>query len=287
MIPREKSLTLLIPAHNEEESIEKVVSSANKELQKLGIKYDVIVINDGSTDKTAELLKKFDFISVITNPYNLGYGASLKKGIKNSAGDWIMIVDSDGTYPLESTGELIKFAGEYDMVVGSRKHDYDYFGRKPAKWILKKIAGFLAGRDIPDLNSGMRIFSRTVAMDFFDLFPSGFSFTSTITLACFANDYTVKYVDIPYYQRKGQSGIKPKHFFDFLVLIIKIFIYFKPLRMLSPVFLLFLVLGVSKAVKDLLAVGYIGTLSSILILLSMQIFFLSLISEVIIKRGSR
>ena len=173
------------------------------------------------------------------------------------------------------------------MVVGARKTDGDHFGRRPAKWILKKIAGFLSGHHIPDLNSGLRVFRRSIAMEFFHLFPSGFSFTSTITLACFANDYTVKYVNIPYFQRTGQSGIKPRHFFDFIALIIKIFVYFKPLKMLSPIFFLFLSLGVLRGIRDILVEGAIGSLALILIISSIQIFVLALITEVIIKSNSK
>ena len=240
---------------------------------------------NSQVDKSGEILNEFNSITIINNPYNLGYGASLKKGIQRSKGNWIMIVDSDGTYPVRDIGKLLKFTGFYDMVVGNRNHDHDYFGRKPAKWFLKKIASFLSGHKIPDLNSGMRIFRKSIAIEFFHLFPSGFSFTSTITLACFANDYTVKYVDIPYFQRTGQSGIKPRHFFDFIVLIIKIFVYFKPLKMLFPIFLLIFSVGIIRSVRDLIVEGFIGTLASLLVILSLQIFVMALITEVIIKKN--
>jgi len=287
MLSPSEKLTFLIPVHNEEKSIAQTIAGVEIELKKLNIDYEVIIIDDHSADKTPEILKNISNIKVITNPYNLGYGASLKRGIRESKGDWIMIIDADSTYPVDKILDLLKYAGEYDMVVGNRQHTKDYFGRKTAKWILRKIAGFLAGAKIPDLNSGLRVFRKSIALEFFHLFPARFSFTSTITLACFANDYTIKYVPIPYFRRTGKSGIKSRHFFDFLALILKIFIYFKPLKMLSPLAILFLLAGVAKGIRDIIVVAHIGTLASILILISIQIFLLALISEVVIKRGTR
>ena len=279
-------LSLIIPAHNEEGAIKESVLKCLEQLNSLGIVYELIVVNDGSTDRTGEILKTITGIKVISNPYNLGYGASLKRGIKASAGNWLMIIDADGTYPIAKIGELLSFAGEYDMVVGHRQHQSDHFGRRPAKWFLKKLASFLAGKTIPDLNSGMRVFRREIALQFFHLFPSGFSFTSTITLACFANEYTVKYVDIPYYKRVGQSGIRPRHFFDFTSLIIRLFIYFRPIKMLSPVALVFFASGFVKLVRDYAVDGRIGTLASLLIIFSIQLFILALVSETIINRST-
>ncbi len=216
------------------------------------------------------------------NAYNLGYGASLKKGLKTARGEWIIITDADGTYPIDKIPELIKHTPKYDMVVGSRQTDNDYFGRRPAKYILKKIAGFVVGRNIPDLNSGLRVFRRDVAMEFYSLYPSGFSFTSTITLACMSSDYTVKYVDIPYYKRVGSSGIKPFHFFAFINLIIKMFLYFKPLRMLSPIAGITLIIGIARTFRDVSAQGYIGSLAIMITFTAFFLFVVAFVTEVII-----
>lgn len=284
MLDQNDKLSLLIPVHNEESMVAKTIKQCHDELIALGFDFEIIVINDGSTDKTGDILAEINFIKTIINPYNIGYGASLKRGIKASTGNWIFIIDADGTYPTDQISFLLKYAGEYDMVVGSRQHDRDHFGRKPAKWFLKKLASFLAGKKIPDLNSGMRVFRKSLALEFWHLFPSRFSFTSTITLACFANDYLVKYIDIPYYIRVGRSGIKPRNFFDFIALIIKVVVYFKPLKMLSPVAGVFFIAGSVKLVKDFIVDGFIGTFALLLILFAIQMFFLAVISEVIIKR---
>jgi len=284
MLKQNEKLSLIIPVYNEEKVVTETILKCQDQLESLALDYEIIVINDGSKDGTKDSLAKLDFIRVLNNPYNIGYGASLKRGIKESSGDWVMIIDADGTYPIDKIPELIQYAGEYDMVVGNRQHQRDHFGRKPAKWFLKKLASFLVGKTIPDLNSGMRIFRRRIADEFWHLFPSRFSFTSTITLACFSNDYFVKYVDIPYYKRVGKSGIKIRNFFDFISLIIRVIIYFKPLKMLSPVAAFFFLVGLIKLVKDFIVNGYIGTLALLLILFAIQMFFMAMISEVIIKR---
>jgi len=209
MLNKNEKLSVIVPVYNEAGGVINTIDSLKTVLDKFGCSYEIIVVNDASTDKTVDLLKQIERIKTLNNPYNLGYGASLKKGIKESNADWILIIDADGTYPIDYIPKLLEPAGDYDMVVGNRQHEKDHFGRKPAKWILKKLASFLAGYHIPDLNSGMRIFRRSIALEFFHLFPSGFSFTSTITIACFSNDYTVKYIDIPYYKRIGQSSIRP------------------------------------------------------------------------------
>lgn len=275
--------SIIIPVFNEERSIVKTIEECRRVMGKINQPFELIVINDGSQDKSGEILKQSDNISVITNPYNLGYGASLKKGLKVAQGEWIIITDADGTYPIDMIPKLLEYTREYDMVVGNRQTDNDFLGRRPAKWVLKKLASFLAGHKIPDLNSGLRVFRREVAMDFFHLYPSRFSFTSTITLAFFTNDYTVKYLDIPYYKRVGNSSIRPFHFFEFFNLIIKIFLYFKPLRMLSPVAAGILIVGILRTLRDISGLGYIGSLSIIFLMTAFFIFILAFITEAVIK----
>ena len=249
----------------------------------LDSQYEIIVVDDGSSDGTNTILKKMSGLKFIENPYNLGYGASLKKGIRVARGEWIIITDADGTYPLDKITELISYVPRYDMVVGARETKNDFALRKPAKWLLVQLAGWLAGRKIPDLNSGLRIFRKSIALEFFYLFPSGFSFTTTITLACLTHDYTIKYVDIPYYKRIGSSGIRPRHFFDFMGLIFKILLYFRPVRMLSPLALAALSIGLARLIRDIVVVGYIGSLSLIFIFASFLIFILAFMAEAIIK----
>lgn len=285
MLREDDRLSVLIPVHNEEGAVGDTLLKCRETLESLGIPWEILVIDDGSTDGTPGILARHGFARRITNPYNLGYGASLKKGLRESTGNWVLILDADGTYPLDRIGDLLAPAGDYDMVVGCRRHKRDHTGRRPAKWFLRKLAGLLTGRKIPDLNSGMRLFRKDLAMEFFHLYPPGYSFTSTLTVAFFTHDYTVKYVDIPYHKRIGRSGIRPAHFVDFVALMVKLVVCFRPLRMLTPVALLFGAAGVAKGTRDYLAGGHIGTLASLLVLFGFQLWFLALIAEITANRN--
>lgn len=288
MFDRNKyKLSVIVPVYNEEGAVTNTFTKLEDELNRLGIQYEIIAVNDASTDKSLQLLKKIPSIILLNNPYNLGYGASLKRGLCAASGSWILIIDSDETYPIDKIPDLLQYANDYDMVVGNRNHKKDALGRRPAKFILKKLAGFLVNKDIPDINSGMRLFRKDLAMDFFNLYPSGFSFTTTITMCFFVHDYTIKYVPIPYLQRIGSSSIRPWHFFDFMALIFRLILFFKPLKMLFIPTVVIFILGVAKGIKDIIITQSIGNLSLILIVFSIQILIMAMILEIVTKKNIR
>ena len=163
------------------------------------------------------------------------------------------------------------------MAVGARTGDHVKipFVRRPAKWLLKKLAEYLSGRQIPDLNSGLRVFRRELAERFFGIFPDGFSFTTTITLAALTGGYRVQFLPINYYKRVGQSTIKPiRDFTGFLLLIIRLIVYFKPLNVFLPVSGGLLVVGLTKAAIDFYGFNHFGVGAAIAILASLQIAFM-------------
>jgi glycosyltransferase involved in cell wall biosynthesis len=192
-------------------------------------------------------------------PENRGYGASLKTGIRRSRFDTIVITDADGTYPAHYIPELVAQLGEYDMVVGARTGENVAVPlvRRPAKWLLRVLAGYLAGRHIPDLNSGLRVMKKDLVRRFAHLLPAGFSFTTTITLAALCSSSLVRYSPIDYHARIGKSKIRPGHAFDFTLLIIRTIVYFNPLKVFLPLGTVFFIGGSAKFVYDL----YIGNFS--------------------------
>ncbi len=279
-----KQLSVIIPAYNEEKAIEETIKGLKKELTKLDLDYEIIVINDGSTDKTKKILEKIDGIRIINHPYNKGYGAALKTGISQAKGNWILITDSDGTYPTESIPELLKYTNEYDMISGARQGTYKPFHGRPAKWILNKIASYLTNRKIPDLNCGLRMFKKNMALEFWHLFPAGFSFTTTLTIAALANNYSVKFVPIKYYKRKGKSSLKPyKSFIEFIALIIRMIMYFKPLKFLVPAGSLITGLGFFYIIYGLIKLQNITDGAMVLLLAGLQIIFIGLVADLIVK----
>ena len=245
------ALTILIPAYNEVDALPETVSLVAAHGHLIG-EMEIIVINDGSTDGTAEVAAKLP-VKVINHETNHGYGASLKDGLRAASHEWILIIDADGTYPIDQIPRLLEESDGYDMVVGARTGEVVQVPllRRPAKWIITRLAEYLSQRKIPDLNSGLRLFRKEVAMRFFSLYPDGFSFTTTITLAMLTNRYRVKFLPINYLKRIGQSSIRPIHdFLNFTLLIIRICAYFKPLNVFVPPALVFILAGLTKGTID-------------------------------------
>ena len=197
-------LSIIIPAYNEVKGIESTVRALELVVKNIDFDVEVIFVDDGSTDGTSEKLNDsvdgLAKIRVINHDVNQGYGAALKTGIRNSVFDYIAITDADETYPNERIPEFYSMTLEnnLDMLVGARvgKNVKIPLIRKPAKWALNKLANYLAGYEIPDLNSGMRIMKKETLMKYLNILPQGFSFTTTITLAMLTNSYKVHYEKI-------------------------------------------------------------------------------------------
>jgi glycosyltransferase involved in cell wall biosynthesis len=282
-----KNISIIIPAYNEEKIIEQTIKNLKKELDKLNLDYEIIVVNDASTDKTKEILEKTEGIKLINHPKNRGYGAALKTGIKNSIYDWILIIDADGTYPNESIADLIKYASDYDMVVGARtgKKVKIPLIRRPAKWIINKLANYLSKTKIPDLNSGLRIMKKPLLEKFIHILPDGFSLTTTITLAALTNDYTIKYIPINYSERVGKSKIRPiRDTLIFFQLIIRTILYFNPLKVFVPFSLILFLLGVGIFFYSYFFMTRILDVTVAVILISsIQILAIGMIADLVTK----
>lgn len=240
----EYRFTIIVPCYNEENAILETLSSLQHSLRDAG-DYELIVVNDGSTDGSSIILEKAKKehanIRVVNHVRNKGYGAALKTGIRKANCNIIVITDADGTYPNERIPELVNMleSEDADMLVGARTAEGEVTYptiRKIPKWFLTRYCSWIACRDIPDINSGLRVFRKDIAERFFNIFPDGFSFTVTITLAMLTNHYDVRYVPIGYSARIGNSKIKPiRDTLNFIQLIVRTGMYFAPLRVLLPV----------------------------------------------------
>ncbi|MBS3176622.1 glycosyltransferase family 2 protein [Candidatus Woesearchaeota archaeon] len=276
-------ISIIIPVFNEEKVIVQTIAEVKKSLASMGQPHEIIVVNDGSQDQSGTILKKVQGIKLITHINNKGYGASLKSGIRVAQGEKILITDADGTYPIERIPDLITKSSEFDMVVGARSSENVPLLRKPAKKILSMLANFLTGRIIPDLNSGMRIFNKDLALEFFHLFPNGFSFTTTITLAALTNNYSVEYVPIEYHKRIGKSTISPWNFFEFAALIVRLVMYFNPLKFFLTPGILLLIGGAGFGIWEVVQQRNLGEFPILLVITGLQICFLGLIADLIVK----
>jgi glycosyltransferase involved in cell wall biosynthesis len=249
---RPRSVSIVVPAFNEAAHIAAEIDGLRGALDGSGWEYEILVVDDGSTDETAEQAQQTGVI-VLRQERNRGYGAALKRGIRAARHDWILITDADGTYPPSAVPCLLARADANDMVVGARTGDRDGtpLVRRPAKWFLGRLAGYLCGRRIPDLNSGLRLMRRELVERFWFLLPPGFSFTTTITLAALNNDYETEYVEIEYRRRLGRSSIRPWHAFDFLLLIVRTIVFFNPLKVFLPLGGVLAVAGLVKLAIDI------------------------------------
>lgn len=205
-------ITVVIPAYNEAGAIEETVSNANSTLGEIKKfkGFEVLVIDDGSDDNTAELAAKSG-ATVVRHPQNKGYGQALKSGIQAAKNDIIAIVDSDGTYPLDKIPTLVEplFEG-FDMVVG-RRTGKEYKGsllKSPLRLILKLLVEFTAGAKIPDINSGLRVFRKSEVLGVLPHLCNTFSFTTSLTLSYMMSGKFTKYVEIDYHKRIGVSKVR-------------------------------------------------------------------------------
>lgn len=283
-------VTVLVPAYNEEGAVADVIAEIRRDfIEATGRRpeeVEILVIDDGSRDATAERARETG-VHVVRHGENRGYGASLKTGLRHAAHDLILITDADGTYPARYFDSLLRELDDADMAVGSRRGKNVHIPalRRPAKWLLTQVAVFLAGRPIPDLNSGLRAFRRTDALRFLSLYPSGFSFTTTITLAYLSSDLVVRYVPIDYLPRTGRSKFHPivdtKNLF---LTIIRSILFFNPLRVCIPVSLAFFAAAclVLWQLRDPQGNVYDGTVE-VLVMCGLQILLIGFLADVMAR----
>ncbi len=232
-------LSIVIPAYNEEMSISYTVVRCKQLLLEIGDENsEVIVVDDGSSDNTYKIAVDQGAVS-IRHPHNIGYGRSLKDGIAIAKNDVIVITDADGTYPLDRIPDLLKdYSLGFNMVVGARtgKNYHESFFKKVNRKILKGLVEFTAGRKIADINSGLRIFSRTEIMPYFKSLCDTFSFTTSMTLAYMMTGKFVKYMPIDYHKRVGKTKVRLfRDSLRTLQFIVEAILYYNPLK----IFILF------------------------------------------------
>jgi glycosyltransferase involved in cell wall biosynthesis len=248
-----REVTVVIPAYNEAAHVVSQIRNVRDVMENSGWRYEIIVVDDGSIDGTAEQAAQAEGAQVLRHRRNRGYGAALKSGIHAARYDWILITDADGTYPPSAIPELLAVAAGADMVVGARTGASVQIPveRKAAKSFLRWLASYLAGTNLPDLNSGLRLMRKDLVERYEHLLPSGFSFTTTITLAAACNDHQVEYVSIDYHTRLGKSKIRPRQAYDFTILILRTIVFFNPLKVFIPLGVVLALAGFAKFAYDI------------------------------------
>ncbi len=245
-----QAVSVVIPAYNEGAHVAAQVRDVDAVLRSTGWAYEIIVVDDGSRDQTAAEADTTG-ARVLKRGSNRGYGAALKLGIRRARHGYILITDADGTYPVEAIPALLAAAAGNAMVVGARTGQTVQIPliRRPAKAFIRWLASYLSGQKIPDINSGLRLMRKDLVQRYEHLLPDGFSFTTTITLAAICNGHGVEYQVINYHARLGESKIRARHAYDFTLLVLRVIVYFNPLKVFIPI-------GAWLALAGLAKLGY-------------------------------
>jgi glycosyltransferase involved in cell wall biosynthesis len=282
-------VSIVIPAFNEGEAIAKVIREVREGMVGTSHPYEILVVDDGSKDHTVEVAER-EGARVICHPENRGSGASRKTGIRASRGEWIVMIDGDGTYPANAIPELLACLDAYPQVIGARtvERGTHRFLRTLAKETIRRLATFLVGKAIPDLNSGLRAFHKSEMCRFLYLIPDGFSCVSSMTLAFLTNELPVKFVPIAYFERIGRSKFHPiRDTYSYLLTVIRIVSYFAPLKVFMPLCFIFVGLGLMKGVIDILLTSTLQESDIILVVVGVVMGALGILADLIVVQGKR
>lgn len=271
------SVSVIIPAHNEAETIGDLI----KGIRELYPEYEVIAINDGSTDDTGTVASDAGAI-VYSHPYNLGNGAAIKSGIRIASGEVMVFMDGDGQHEPKDIGELLEYLPEFDMVVGARPGGrQSSWGRGLGNRILNWLATYVSKFKIMDLTSGFRAIKSPIARNFLYLLPNTYSYPTTLTLGVLRSGRSLKYTPVDVQVRKGgKSNIRLfRDGIRFFMIITKICALYSPLRIFLPVSFFMFVLGLGYYLYTYIAWGRFTNMSALLFTTSILIFLMGLISE--------
>ncbi|MBX7168264.1 MAG: glycosyltransferase family 2 protein [Pirellulales bacterium] len=295
-LDRRYAVSIVLPAHNEAAAIEGVLEEVVGVLFAHDIACEVLVVDDASTDDTAARAQRFADgcwqlpVRVLRLAEQRGAGAARKAGIRAAHGEVIVMLDADGTYPAAAIPELLAWFPDYDQVNGARTSEQGTLPwlRVPAKWFIRQLACYLTGRRIPDLNTGLKAFKRETMLPWLWVVPDGFSCVTTMTLAFLTNGYAVKYVPVEYRPRIGRSKFHPvRDTLQYLGTVLRIVLYFRPLKVFLPLAAVVLALGVLKTVWSFNATGSMQESDVVVLTAGFLTAMLGLLAEVIVAHHRR
>jgi len=276
-------LSVVIPAYNEAHTMGEVLEPI-LELA-CAHNWEIIVVDDGSTDSTAERIRHFtphDRLKLITHKRNRGYGAAIKTGIRASLAPRIATIDSDGQHDPDDLLKLLPLLDEYELIVGVRTSlIHSPLSRMPGKWIINGLANYLSGQWIPDLNSGFRLFQTNSVKKYLHLCPDGFSFSTTTTLVFLNRGYNVAFAPITIRSRRkgGKSTVKVSTGFATLLLILRMMSLFQPLRVYLPASIIFGIVGFIWGLPYIILQRGISVGALLMIITGILLFFFGLLTD--------
>lgn len=246
-------VSIVLPVYNERDHLVEEVDRVRAAMDASRYSYEIIVVDDGSSDGSEELVRTLDDVRVIQFAHNRGSGSARRWGTRAARGDIVVWTDVDMSYPNDRIPWLVDQMESHDQVVGARSSEEGTlkFFRVPAKWGIRKLAERLSGTKIPDLNSGLRAFRRPVALQYLNQLPPGFSCVTTITMAFLAAGYSIRYVPIDYAPRAGTSKFHwLRDTARYGNTVIRMILTYNPLRIFMPVGTFLLSVAVGKLIYD-------------------------------------
>lgn len=270
-------VSVVIPAYNEEAIIGTILTQIEQQPQV----DEIIVVDDGSGDRTVEVVREHPQVRLVQHPYNIGNGAAVKSGIRAATGDIIVLMDGDGQHPPAEIPNLVQHMNRYDMVVGARGAGTEsQWQRNVANRFFNVYASYIVGHPVVDLTSGFRAVRASIARSFIYLLPNGYSYPTTLTISIFRAGYAVKYQPFASPARVGQSKIRPlQDGFRFVLTLTRLATLFVPLKIFLPISLLFLLSGGSYTLGRLILHSRFSGFGGLVISIGVFIFMLGLVSE--------
>jgi len=292
--PDSLDVTIVLPCYNEQDHVLLELERITHALDASGFSYELLVVDDKSTDGTLDILKQalpsYPRMRLMPFRVNGGSGTARRIGTAEAYGRVVVWTDADMTYPNERIPEFVQYLIDHpdvDQVVGARTSEQGTHKilRVPAKWMIRKTAERLTSAKIPDLNSGLRAFRREVALPYLRLLPPGFSCVTTITMSFLSNQHPLEYLEIDYAKRAGTSKFHfVKDAYRYILQVLRMVMYFNPIKVLMPLGLAALGIGFVKAVVDVIRYDFrITTNSMLLFVTGMIIIALALLADLIVR----
>jgi glycosyltransferase involved in cell wall biosynthesis len=289
-------VTIVLPCFNEQDHVLDEVERISAAMDASVYTYELLVIDDASTDRTLavleEALPRYPQMRLMPFRRNGGSGTARRIGSFEARGEIVVWTDADMTYPNERIPEFVAMLDDptYDQIVGARTSEEGTHKllRVPAKWLIRKLAEKLTNSSIPDLNSGLRAFRREVSLPYLRLLPPGFSCVTTITLAFLSNQHDIRFVPIDYAKRAGTSKFHfVKDAYRYILQVLRMVMYFNPLKVLMPPALFLLTLGILKGVFDMVVHPVRFAVNTVLIFITgVVIAALALLADLIVRSRS-
>jgi glycosyltransferase involved in cell wall biosynthesis len=280
-------VSIVLPIYNERGHLRAEIERIQGVMDVSEFSYEIIVVDDGSTDGSAEELRTIDGIRLIQYAQNRGAGAVRKIGTHKAKAPIVVWTDVDMSYPNEQIPELVRELEGYDQVVGARTSEEGTHkaARVPAKWAIRRLAEYLTRTSIPDLNSGFRAFRRDVAVQYLNIIPDGFSHVTTMTMAFLSNGYSVKHFDIPYAKRAGKSKF---HWWSdtrrYLLQVVRMMLTYDPLRVLMPWAILLLGFATGKLIYDLATKDWrVGTNTLLVFIGGFMVLLVAVLADLVVQ----